>query len=179
MIRLDNISASTLSTCVELMEKVKQKGRKGDILKQGIIGEALAFEVLNFAHDGDVQMTDNWFDSEKDGTVAGETYEVKTIFPFWKQRVFSIEHSQFNKIMSVDRLIIVQVPAADEDTVLIHEIPQDKRWEHTIVDTDYSKVINYPFTSLTPYGIIENKTISNTLSSFHPTAKSWYKYGSI
>ena len=81
MIKLTNIRDETMRDLTKALKGVKPTGRKGHILKQGIIGEAIVFEMLWHEYDGDVQMTEDWFDSVKDGTVQGQTYEVKTIFP--------------------------------------------------------------------------------------------------
>jgi len=173
MIKLTTVRDETLKELTRALQEVKPTGRKGDILKQGIIGEAIAFEMLWHEYDGDVQMTEDWWDSEKDGTVQGQTYEVKTIFPFMKERVYSIEASQERKITSVDRLIIVRVPASDQSTIRVYEVPQDQRRMFQLKETAYGSVLNYSFTQVQQYGILDNSTIAKVLTSFHPTAKNW------
>jgi len=74
-------------------------------LKVGDIGEQLVAE--HFKH---AERTDDWFDSEKDGTLKDKTYEVKTFRLNNNDQGFWVDSSQFRKLDNVDILYFAYEP---------------------------------------------------------------------
>ena len=85
-------------------------------VKAGELGEQLIAE--HFKH---AERTDDWFDSEKDGTLKDKTYEVKTIRLHNKDQGFWINSSQFTKLDNVDILYFVKIPESKEEGATIYE----------------------------------------------------------
>ena len=85
-------------------------------LKVGDIGEQLVAE--HFKH---AERTDDWFDSEKDGTLKDKTYEVKTFRLNNKDQGFWVDSSQFRKLDNVDILYFVKIPESLEEGATIYE----------------------------------------------------------
>ena len=93
----------------------------------GEIGEAIIAE-----HFKDATRTDNWYDSEKDGSIGNETYEVKTIRLNNKFQGFLIDPSQYKKVDGVYHLFVVMVPEEISEGIKVY------RYEnHT---TDYRHI---------------------------------------
>ena len=82
----------------------------------GELGEQLVEE--HFKH---AERSDDWFDSEKDGTIKEKTYEVKTFRLNNRDQGFWVESSQFNKLDNVDILYFVKIPETKEEGATIYE----------------------------------------------------------
>jgi hypothetical protein len=82
----------------------------------GELGEQLVEE--HFKH---AERTDNWFDSEKDGTIKEKTYEVKTFRLNNKDQGFWVDSSQFRKLDNVDILYFVKIPESLDEGATIYE----------------------------------------------------------
>ena len=85
-------------------------------LKVGDLGEQLVAE--HFKH---AERTDDWFDSEKDGTRKDKTYEVKTFRLNNRDQGFWVDSSQFTKLDNVDILYFVKIPESKEEGATIYE----------------------------------------------------------
>jgi len=85
-------------------------------LKVGDLGEQLVAE--HFKH---AERTDDWFDSEKDGTIKDKTYEVKTFRLNNKDQGFWVDSSQFSKLDKVDILYFVKIPESKDEGATIYE----------------------------------------------------------
>tara|TARA_B100000809_G_scaffold77214_1_gene75024 strand:- start:92 stop:547 length:456 start_codon:yes stop_codon:yes gene_type:complete len=87
----------------------------------GELGEQLVEE--HFKH---AERSDDWFDSEKDGTIKEKTYEVKTFRLNNRDQGFWVESSQFNKLDNVDILYFVKIPETKEEGATIYECMNHK-----------------------------------------------------
>lgn len=81
----------------------------------GEIGEQIINEYFK-----DSKRTDNWYDSEKDGTIGDELYEVKTIRLNHKYFGFLIDQSQYKKVDNVHHLFFVKVPEKISDGIQVY-----------------------------------------------------------
>lgn len=90
-------------------------------VKNGEIGE----QIIN-EHFSNSKRTDNWYDSEKDGTIGDESYEVKTIR---YNKVFDgylIDSSQYRKIDNVHHLFFVRVPEGISEEIEVYRCENHK-----------------------------------------------------
>jgi len=95
----------------------KVKDSSGVIkINTGELGEQLVEE-----HFKNAQRSDNWFDSEKDGTIKEKTYEVKTLRINNRDQGFWIESSQYTKLDNVDILYFVKIPESEDEGATIYE----------------------------------------------------------
>jgi hypothetical protein len=85
-------------------------------INTGELGEQLVEE-----HFKNAERTDDWYDSEKDGTIKDKTYEVKTFRLNNKDQGFWVESSQFRKLDNVDILYFVKIPESLEEGATIYE----------------------------------------------------------
>ena len=119
-------------------------------VKAGELGEQLIAE--HFKH---AERTDDWFDSEKDGTLKDKTYEVKTIRLHNKDQGFWINSSQFTKLDNVDILYFVKIPESKEEGATIYECIN-----HTSKDA-YEGFIQGQFKQMRSYHLDNCKFIAN------------------
>jgi|TARA_B110000438_G_scaffold294200_1_gene335249 hypothetical protein len=82
----------------------------------GEIGEQLVQE--HFKH---AERSEDWYDSEKDGTIKDDTYEVKTFRLNNRDQGFWVESSQFTKLDNVDILYFVKIPESLSEGATIYE----------------------------------------------------------
>ena len=82
----------------------------------GELGEQIVEE--HFKH---AERSDDWYDSEKDGTIKDKTYEVKTFRLNNRDQGFWVESSQFRKLDNVDILYFVKIPESLEEGATIYE----------------------------------------------------------
>jgi hypothetical protein len=82
------------------------------IVKLGGIGESLVFSSLKKRHKN-VMVSEDRFDSVKDGTADSETVEVKCQVPIKIYSAFCIGSSQIVKCLNVDRLFFVKIARGD------------------------------------------------------------------
>jgi hypothetical protein len=106
----------------------------------GKLGEDIVKESLKFA----VQ-TDDWYDSQKDGTIGKIKYEVKTQRKNIKHNGFWIHSGQWQKCDSVDALFFVQVPENENDPINLYLMTNHKE-NYEIINWNGKKVRNYLFT---------------------------------
>jgi hypothetical protein len=78
----------------------------------GMIGENLIKNKIVGA-----TKTDDWYDSEKDGTIGTQIYEVKTLRLNHKHQGIVIDITQWNKIDNVDINFWVRVPESVNDKI--------------------------------------------------------------
>lgn len=93
----------------------------------GDLGEQIVEE--HFKH---AERSDDWYDSEKDGTIKDKTYEVKTFRLNNRDQGFWVESNQFRKLDNVDILYFVKIPESLEEGATIYECIN-----HTEEDTAY------------------------------------------
>lgn len=149
-------------------------------LKQGVIGENLVFEYLNSHRK--VEKTENWFDSEKDGTVDGKTYEVKCIFPWYAKDAFPLCPTQVKKVMEADEVYIVQVPAANEDHINIWRLNENARPRYTTVAGAQRTTALWSISDTTLVARFRIHEVAKYLRRGHPSArtfKAFKHYGAI
>jgi hypothetical protein len=85
-------------------------------LTNGKIGELIIAE--HFKH---AKMSEDWYDSEKDGTLGEERYEVKTLRLNHKiTQGFWIEQNQWNKLDNVEKVFFVKVPEKIEEGIQVY-----------------------------------------------------------
>jgi hypothetical protein len=98
----------------------------------GKIGEEAVATHFN------VDRSEDWYDSEKDGMIGELTYEVKTFQLNHRYEGFLVQQSQWQKLDGVDMLLFVRVPDKENDlakaylvinhkTCYHHEYVKDKR----------------------------------------------------
>ena len=81
----------------------------------GDIGESIIAE-----HFEDAKRSEDWYDSEKDGTRGENKYEVKTVrLNNWSQG-FWVKQSQWPKLDGVDQLFILKVPEKIEEGIQVY-----------------------------------------------------------
>jgi len=119
-------------------------------VKVGDIGEQLVEEFFPKA-----ERTDDWFDSEKDGTIKEKTYEVKTFRLNNRDQGFWVDSSQFTKLDNVDILYFVKIPESLEEGATIYEC-----MEHTNKDA-YENFILGKFKQMRCYFLDNCKKITN------------------
>ena len=123
---------------------------KTSTVKAGELGEQLIAE--HFKH---AERTDDWFDSEKDGTLKDKTYEVKTFRLNNKDEGFWVDSSQFTKLDNVDILYFVKIPESKEEGATIYECIN-----HTSKDA-YEGFILGQFKQMRSYHLDNCKFIAN------------------
>ena len=123
---------------------------KTSTVKAGELGEQLIAE--HFKH---AERTDDWFDSEKDGTLKDKTYEVKTFRLNNKDEGFWVDSSQFTKLDNVDILYFVKIPESKEEGATIYECIN-----HTSKDA-YEGFIQGQFKQMRSYHLDNCKFIAN------------------
>jgi hypothetical protein len=122
------------------------------MLRIGKIGEDIVSSHFKYA-----QQTEDWFDSEKDGTIDGIKYEVKTLVKNQTYNGFWLEPNQFHKVDGNDALFFVQIPFKENDPALLllmtnHRDPANyQEFMHKGV-----KKRNYLFTKCMKLGIISD-----------------------
>ena len=119
-------------------------------VKVGDIGEQLVEEFFPKA-----ERTDDWFDSEKDGTIKEKTYEVKTFRLNNKDQGFWVDSSQFRKLDNVDILYFVKIPESLTEGATIYECIN-----HTSEDA-YEKFTLGQFKQMRCYFLDNCKFIAN------------------
>ena len=125
-------------------------------LRIGKIGEDIVSSHFKYA-----QQTEDWFDAEKDGTIDGIKYEVKTMVKNQKYNGFWLEQNQFHKVDGTDALFFVQVPFKENDPALLllmtnHRDPANYE---EFVHNDVKKR-NYLFTKCMKLDIISDSRAS-------------------
>ena len=93
----------------------------------GDIGERIINEYFK-----DSKRTDNWFDSEKGGTIGDEIYEVKTIRLNHKYHGFLIDQSQYKKVDNVHYLFFVRVPEKISDGIQVYVCENKNNYRHVM-----------------------------------------------
>ena len=116
-------------------------------VKVGDIGEQLVEEFFPKA-----ERTDDWFDSEKDGTIKEKTYEVKTFRLNNRDQGFWVDSSQFTKLDNVDILYFIKIPESKEEGATLYEC---------IDKSKYKKIPGIPITEMRLYHIDNCKFIGN------------------
>jgi len=144
-------------------------------LRIGKIGEDIVSSHFKYA-----QQTEDWFDSEKDGTVDSIKYEVKTMVKNQKYNGFWIEQKQFHKVDHSDALFFVQIPSEEDDPALLllmtnHRDPANyEEFVHKGV-----KKRNYLFTKCMKLDIISDSRatelheLSAPLRTYKPRRPIW------
>lgn len=172
--KMTEMSQAVLSETVEMLSKASRKTpHETNMLKLGIIGEQIVYDALKTT-GAKVEKTSDWFDDEKDGVFNGETYEVKTVYPWNAHYGLPIKANQIRKLQECDVVFMVQVPSCDESEVKIWELPKDRRNSYAPMTTrDGRTLCLYEFTTLVPWGIMKNDKIAKDMASLHPTAKQY------
>lgn len=182
---LTNMTSASKTNLIEALESAPNLyGSRGLNLNQGIVGEWIVFDALSPTYSP--KMTDDWFDSEKDGTISvdgtTETYEVKTVFPWFAKGGFPIAPNQIRKTTNVDNLYIVQVPCSNERFVNIWKVLDPSTWKPEYTK-DGRTVCIYSFTNCEKQYRIDNEPLSGLLRSYNPTAQGFFydenRYGSL
>ena len=88
----------------------------------GMLGENIIRDNVQNA-----TKTEDWYDSEKDGTVGMETYEVKTARLNNKHQGLFVNETQYNKIDNVDINYYVRVPESAAQKIKFYKYYAD-RW---------------------------------------------------
>lgn len=125
--------------------------RNRDVVTIGNIGEEVVSELLT----GSVR-TDNWYDSKKDGSYNGLTYEVKTFRLNYKTQSFWVDDSQWNKADNVDMLFFVRVPEHIDEELRVYLCIDHKNCWKTFYRNDGTAMRGYPLTNCIPYGSIND-----------------------
>lgn len=84
----------------------------------GDIGEKAVERLLK------TQRAEDWYDSEKDGSIGGMTYEVKTIRLNGKTKSFWLGENKtktmWKKVDGVDMLFFVKIPETEDEMASIY-----------------------------------------------------------
>lgn len=134
------------------------------IVELGNIGETLVFSSLRKRHES-VVVSENKFDSVKDGIADGLTVEVKTLVPIRIYNAFCIASDQIIKCMNADRLFFVKIPKGS--SIAIYEslkprLPSCKPYNN---DVCYF----FKLTDLHLYDTIEDESIASRMRSLSPS----------
>lgn len=124
----------------------------------GEIGEHI---VLQFFKDA-VQ-TSNWFDDEKDGTINGLTYEVKTLRLNNNTQSFWIDQKQWPKCDRVDLLFFVKIPEKENDGIVMYLSIKHKDRKPLAYPSNGSVCRKYMLTECIPLCTINDSRVQELL----------------
>ena len=143
----------------------------------GDIGEALVQEF----HGKDFVLSENRYDSNKDGTFRGMTAEIKTMTRVIKDNEYWLETDQYRKVTTVDLLFIVDIPLHAEQGAKIYLCPNNKRLqtEYRLKFGKSEQMVIIPADSLYELTVIKNDDrviemvkLSDNMSKFRRDLKS-------
>jgi hypothetical protein len=89
----------------------------------GRIGETLVKEF----HGDSFILSEDRYDSKKDGTFNGMTSEIKTMTRVIKGNEYWLEANQYTKVTNVDLLFIVDIPLFEEEGCTIYLCPNNSK----------------------------------------------------
>ena len=120
----------------------------------GNVGEEIVVEQIKGAI-----RTDDWWDSEKDGTIGSERYEVKTIRLNRKTQSFW-QSGNLKKLDEVDRFYIIRVPMDTEplSVCALYVVENHRECFNEARRNDGGKVRAYPLTSCKKLVSMDNDT---------------------
>lgn len=134
------------------------------IVELGNIGETLVFSSLRKRHES-VVVSENKFDSVKDGTADGLTIEVKTLVPIKIYNAFCIASDQIVKCLNVDRLFFVKIAKGSQ--IEIYESPKPRKPKSRFYNRDTCYF--FKLTDLHLYDTIEDESIASRMRSLSPS----------
>jgi hypothetical protein len=134
------------------------------IVELGNIGESLVFSSLRKRHES-VVVSENKFDSEKDGTVDGLTVEVKTQVPIKIYKAFCIGSDQVVKCLNADRLFFVKI--AKGNLIEIYESLKPRKPTSLFYNRDVCYF--FKLTDLHLYDTIEDESIASRMRQLSPS----------
>jgi hypothetical protein len=124
----------------------------------GKIGEQAVLEFFE-----DAVRTDDWYDSEKDGTINGMTYEVKTSRLNLSTKSFWIDKKQWHKCDNVDLLFFVKIPEKECDGIILYLSVNHKEKKALTYVSDGRVCRKYPLTECLPLYIIKDSRVNAIL----------------
>tara|TARA_Y100000385_G_C13096618_1_gene641752 strand:- start:1021 stop:1488 length:468 start_codon:yes stop_codon:yes gene_type:complete len=139
----------------------------------GIAGEKL---VSNFFRSlgHTVEESLSTYDHVKDMIVDDETCEVKTQQLFHTENAFSMKKNQLTKCRNVDKLIFVEAPAHDSNTIKIWDVPKEDRKFRTKMTKDGHTMYLLDKGRMDLLDTIEDAVIVNEMKSFSNSSwKGW------
>lgn len=124
------------------MEFVMQDNIRIDI---GEIGEQVVQRHFNSSR------SENWYDSEKDGMIGNQTYEIKTFRLNNKTKSFWVGQNktktQWDKIQNVDRLFFVKIPENENELAVLYECHDHRECWYLTERNDGTPIRAFPLTN--------------------------------
>jgi hypothetical protein len=136
----------------------------------GIAGEKL---VSNFFRrlGHKVEESLSTYDRVKDMIVDGETCEVKTQQPFHTENAFTMKENQLTKCRNVAKLIFVEAPSRNSNSIKIWDVPKENRKFRIRVTEDGRTMYLLDKGRMDLLDKIEDAVIVNEMKSF--SNSSW------
>jgi hypothetical protein len=133
-------------------QRQENEEKKKRNIENGEIGEQIITEMFS-----DAIRSEDWFDSEKDGTINGNKYEVKTIRENEKTKGFWMDAKQWPKLDGVEVLFFNRIPEKLEDGIQVYRCEDHRNcWEYC-QDRMGRTHRTYPLTSCTLLGTIHDE----------------------
>ncbi len=135
----------------------------------GMMGEDLIYEKINKA-----TKTDDWYDSEKDGTIGKQTYEVKTLRLNHKYQGIFIDQKQWKKIDGVDINFWIRVPEYAGEKIKYYRYYADQYSDVVIMNGTQGRI--YPLNRMAFIGIEEDEDISKKMLENSIKLSTWKRF---